>query len=471
MARRLNRLRRLVAVPLGGLVVAVVLGQGEAPTWEAVRSRPDPALRPPLDREPKLRRLPMRSWWQAAGGPHLSTVTVSGAARGPLVELNVELRYLLARPAMPPGIQPDLPDTLVEVLGVPYLQHSEVVYAGRGWARLESLRLGELRLVQTGPDPAGERRRVELRIRALAPRDEAGHRQVILGLGPLPIENLAATLEIAGGAEPAPAGPWRWHAKASESSTLLSVQARRVQGEAVLVAAWTDRLEGAPAGEGQGLLVEDLGPGAVRWLPPDQVRSEDRGVPVEAALMAPLVAAAEAPVEPPRPPLPDLASLPTTWFSGEGLAEQCRDRQARLAEAFASIRRPGGVPPHWPAGWEETVAPAEAVHGRGVTLRPRRARLALPRRSGEWFPVEPLLPWLAAEGVLDFHPSDPGNVRETLKHFLLLGDGRVACLIHGSHAAPQADRRGRKLSARDQLQHLGVTDPAILDAAYDRPLP
>lgn len=452
------------------MVVAAVLGQGDAPAWEAVRPRPDPALRPPRAREAALHRLPMRSWWQAAGGPHLGKVTLAGTARGPLVDLTLEFRYQLARPAMPPGIQPDMPKTVVEVLAVPFVSHAEVTYAGRGWAKLEPLRQGELRLVQDGPKPEGERRRVELRLRALAPRDTTGRRELVLGLGPLPVEELAAHLDVAGGAEPLPAGPWRWRAEPGEAgATRLAAEVRRLQGEAVLVLAWTDHLEPAAAGPGQGLLVEDAGPGAARWLAPGEVGPEDRGVPALPEDVLPLVTAAAAPPAPPRPPVPQLPELATTWFSGEGLATQCRARQAKLAEAFTRIRQPGGVPPHWPAGWDEAVAPATAPGDRGQVLRPRRARLALPRERGEWFPLEPLLPWLAAAGVLDFHPSDPGNVRETLGHFLLLGSGDVACLIHGSHAVDPADRGGRPRSARDQLKLLGVTDPAILDAAYDGP--
>jgi hypothetical protein len=409
----------------------------------------------------------MRAWWQAAGAPHLGSVKVRGEARGPLVDLTLEFRYRLARPAMPAGIQPDLPETLVEVLALPYMHHAEVVYAGRGWAHLMSLRQGEVRLLQKGPDPKGERRRVELRVHALVPRGEDGRRRLLLGLGPLPIQDLKASLDVAGGAEVDPAGPWRWRVEPGEGMARLALEARRLKGEPVLVASWTDELEGAAAGYGQGLLLEDAGPGAVRWLPADQVTPEDRGIPVEPAVVAPLLDAALAPVEPVRPPVPTLPTLPTTWFSGQGLTAQCRARQARLAKAFAGIRRPGGVPPHWPPGWDEAVAPPPEETGRGVLLRPRRARLALPRKRGEWFPIAPLLPWLAAEGVLHFHPSDPGNVRETLEHFLLLGDGSIACLIHGSHAAPEEDERGRRLTTRDQLRRQGVTDEELLEAAFD----
>lgn len=412
----------------------------------------------------------MRAWWQAAGGPHLGRVEITGSARGPLVDLRVELRYLLAHPAMPPGIQPELPETLVEVLAVPDLHHAEVVYAGRGWAQLSPLRQGEIRMVQKGPAPEGERRRVELRIRALAPRDGTGRRRVVLGLGPLPIQTLAARFDVAGAASAVNEGPWRWRTEAGEGSTRLTLEAHRLRGNPVLVASWIDRLEASPPGDDQGLLVEDLGDGGVRWLPPDQIEPTDRGVPVDPEPLVPLLAASLVPVKPPRPPVPSLPTVPTTWFSSEDLTHQCRARQARLAKSFERLRGPGGVPPRWPEGWDETVTPASEGEGRGVVLRPRRARLALPRERGEWFPLAPLLPWLADAGVLDFHPSDPGNVRETLEHFLILGDGSVACLVHGSHATPRKSRSGQPRSARDQLKALGVTDPELLNATYDGPL-
>jgi hypothetical protein len=73
-----------------------------------------------------------------------------------------------------------------------------------------------------------------------------------------------------------------------------------------------------------------------------------------------------------------------------------------------------------------------------LAVHPRRFQRILPTKQGQWLGFPHLVRELVRRGLLRTLPRDPGFGKDSLEHYVLEGNGRVRCRLHGlEKAAPE----------------------------------